>query len=292
MKYATLKLGLYFVALIIIISCKPEATTPSSTSNNITSSNFVHEDNINGRIINPNINLDTNIINNFRFIYNANGTLNSISVFDDSSNFAILQKEVKFVYYPNKVRWFTFNLIDPTPQRVYDAFFNSNKQVIRIADSSGIGYDILYTNNKVSFQGDTSNTYPFDEYKNFVYDGNNLRQYDIYRAGNIYAKITYEYGTKPAIPLFDLMLYNRNIRFLYISGLDIISLTGLNFGIGNTNIMLRRTEIYMPSSITNLTYDFDYEYDTIFRTKISKRSIAISGIGIPEPDTLFYQYKY
>lgn len=292
MKYSTLKHGLYCIALIFIISCKPEAIGSSSADKNITSSNFVHEDNINGRIINTNINLDTNIIDNYRFIYNSNGTLNSISVFDDSSNFAILQKEVKFIYYPNKVRWYTFNLIDPTPQRVYDAFFNSKNQVIRIADSSGIGYDILYTNDKVSFQGDTSNTYPIDEYTNFVYKNNNLIQYDIYRSGSIFAKITYEYGTKPAIPVFDLILYNRNIRFLYISGLDVISLTGLNFGIGNTNIMLKRTEIYMPSLITNLTYNFDYEYDAKLKNKISKRSIAISGLEVPIPDTLFYQYKY
>lgn len=292
MKSSNLKFGLYCIALVFIISCGTANPNPSTTDNKITSSNIVHEDNINGRIINPDFNLDTNIINNYRFIYNPNGTLNSISVFDDSSNSAILEKEIKFVYYSNKVRWFTFNLIDPTPQRVYDAFYNSKKQVIRIADSSGIGYDILYTNDKISFQGDTSNTYPIDEYKNFVYENNNLIQYDIYRAGNVFAKITYEYGIKPSIPLFDLTFYTKNIKFLYISGIDIISLTGLSFGIGNSNIILKRNEIFMPSGITNETYNFDYEYDLKFKKKIIKRSIARFGLETPIPDTLFFQYKY
>lgn len=128
MKNYFLKCGWYLFALIGIISCNPDIVDPPVTERKIVALNYVHEDNINGRIINPTIDLDTNIIANYRFVYNSNGTLNSISVFDDSSNFAILQKEVKFVYYPDRVRWYTFNAADTLRERVYDAFFNSKNR--------------------------------------------------------------------------------------------------------------------------------------------------------------------
>ncbi|MBK6276160.1 MAG: hypothetical protein IPF58_16405 [Saprospirales bacterium] len=288
MKQFILKSFLYLATLIFIIGCNPDIIDPPAAPRKVVASNFVHEDNINGRIINPNINLDTNIIDNFRFVYNTNGTLNSISVFDDSSHLAVLQKEVKFVYYPDKVRWFTFNAADTTKERVYDAFFNAKKQVIRIADSSRIGFDILYTNDKISFIGDTSNTYPFDSSKNFVYNGNNLMQYEIYRNGSILGKAVFEYGQKNVTPEFDIKLYSSEVRFIYIAGLNIINKVGLNFGTGNSNVLLKRIETALPSNALFNEYTFDYEFDRNNTNEIIKRSIS----NIRSSDTLFYQYKY
>ncbi len=288
MKQFILKSFLYLATLIFIIGCNPDIIDPPAAPRKVVASNFVHEDNINGRIINPNINLDTNIINNFRFIHNTNGTLNSISVFDDSSHFAVSQKEVKFVYYQDKVRWFTFNAADTTKERVYDAFFNAKKQVTRIADSSRIGFDILYTNDKISFIGDTSNTYPFDHYINFVYNGDNLMQYELERNGVIIGKAELEYGQKSVTAEFDIKLYSTFINFLYIAGLNIVSKAGLNFGTNNSNVILKRIETALPSNTLFNEYTFDYEFDRNNTNEIIKRSIS----NIRSSDTLFYQYKY
>ena len=289
MKHIFIKINFVIITLILFISCNPEIVDPPSAERRIVQSNFVHEDNINGRIINPNINLDSNIIKNYRFVYNSNGTLNSVSVFDDSSNAAILQKEVKFVYYSDKVRWFTFNAADTTKERVFDAFYNSKKQVTRIADSARIGFDILYTNDKISFIGDTSNTYPFDNYINFVYDGDNLMQYEVSTAsGTVFGKAVFEYGQKQVTSEFDIKLYSSTINFLYLAGLNIVKKAGLNFGTSNSNILLKRTEFELPVNSVYDTYTFDYEFDNKRKNEIIKRSIS----NTRSTDTLFYQYKY
>ena len=289
MKQFIVKSFLYLATLIFIIGCNPDIIDPSAAPRKIVASNYVHEDNINGRIINPNINLDTNIINNYRFVYNTNGTLNSISVYDDSSNFAVLQKEVKFVYYPDKVRWFTFNIADTTKERVYDAFFNSKKQVTRISDSLGNWFDINYTNDKISEILDTTNGRNQATF-NFIYDGNNLMQYEASINGVTYGKAEFIYGQKPVSDEFDLKFYSQDIRFLYISGLNIVSKAGLNFGTTNSNILLKRIETALPSNALFNEYTFDYEFDPKHTNEIVKRSIARSNAI--SSDTLFFQYKY
>lgn len=294
MKSNFLKTALYLITLITIISCNPEIIDPPATERKIVQSNLVHEDNINGRIINPSINLDTNIINNYRFIYNSNGTINSVSVFDDSDNNAVLTKEIKFVYYSDKVRWFTFNLNDPSSQiNVYDAFFNSKKQVTRIADSARNGFNFTYVNDKLTTIEDTTPGTTFLRLKNFVYEANNLKQYDIFQPdGSPLARAVIEYGVKTAVADFDLQLYSQVVKFLYVADINIISKAGLNFGVGSDNIMIKKTEFLLPSLLTYATYSFDYEYDRKHTNEIIKRSIAKSGIGVSNPDTAFYQYKY
>lgn len=294
MKNYFLKCGWYLFALIGIIGCNPDIVDPPVTERKIVALNYVHEDNINGRIINPTIDLDTNIIANYRFVYNSNGTLNSISVFDDSSNFAILQKEVKFVYYPDRVRWYTFNAADTLRERVYDAFFNSKKQITRIADTANNGFNFYYLNDKLVTIEDTTPNTTFLRIKNFVYQNNNLVKYDVFLPNGTqigYAEM--EYSRKQTTAEFDMLLYSDAVIFLYIADLNILSKTGLNYGIGNTNLLLKKQEFLLPTTQTPITtYTFDYEYDRKYPTDIIKRSIAKTVTGIAQPDTLFYQYKY
>ncbi|MBK8350775.1 MAG: hypothetical protein IPL21_03510 [Saprospirales bacterium] len=93
---------------------------------------------------------------------------------------------------------------------------------------------------------------------------------------------------KRMMPEFDIKLYSSEVRFIYIAGLNIINKVGLNFGTGNSNVLLKRIETALPSNALFNEYTFDYEFDRNNTNEIIKRSIS----NIRSSDTLFYQYKY
>jgi hypothetical protein len=289
MKKFNSKFAIFLNILIIIILCSCEEINPPSTERKLVEINLVHEDNVNGRLALS----DTNIIDNFRFVYNTDGSLNSVSVFDDSSSFAILQKEVKFVYYPNKVRWFTFkaDLSDTSQYKTYDAYFNDKNQIIRIADTANVGFNFYYENDKLTAIEDTATNSTFLKIRNFVYNGNNLVKYDVFLPDETpiaYAEM--EYNSLPSVELFDISLYSQTVVFLFIADLNILSKTGLNYGIGNTNLLRQKSEYLLSSPEPIGNYIFNYEYDEIFTTDIVKRSIVRTINS--QTDSLFYQYKY
>ncbi len=288
---------IYIALLLLLVGCNANIIDPpvedDSADRKIAYINKVHEDNINGRIIDTRVNLDTNVIDNYRLIYNANGTLNSISVYDDSSDNAILQREVRFVYYTNKVRWYTFNAADTVKYKTVDAYFNAKKQVIRIADTTNNGFNFYYQNDKLHAIEDTTPNTTFLRLKNFVYTDGNLVKYDVfYPNGTPLAIAEMEYTTKRSLSQFDLPLYSSAVVFLYLADLNIISKTGLNYGIGNAKLLKHKRETLMATPQFYIDYSFDYEYDIANPKLVSKRSVAKSGTLVPVQDTAFYQYKY
>lgn len=272
------------LALIFIISCNTEDISPEKAARKIVQSNLVHEDNVNGRI-----SAGGNIIESNNFIYNTNGLLKSVTVYDDTAFGANLIKQVEFVYYPEKIRAFTFNVYDTVNTNfVYDIYFNMQKQVFKLTDTLGNGLQITYVNDKITHIKD-SNSVTILDYQNLQYDGNNLTQYEVGANGAApFARATLEYGTKTIVSELDTRFFSKDIKFIYIGGLNLINKLGLNFGISNSNELKKRTETNLVTGQIVDTYLFRYEYNANNSAEIIKRSISRTS----SPDTLYYQFKY
>ena len=272
------------VTLLALIGCNPEKINPQQSARKIVQSNLVHEDNVNGRIA-----LGGNIIESNNFIYNTNGLLKTVTVYDDTAFGGNLLKQVEFVYYPDKVRAYTFNVFDTVNRNyVYDLYFNAQKQVVKLIDTSGNGLQITYVADKITHIKDSTALRVLD-YQNFIYDGNNLKQYELsINGGTPIGKAELEYSTKTIVDELDTRFFSKDIKFIYIGGLNLITKVGLNFGINNSNELRKRTETNLVLNQIVDTYFFKYEYNVNNSSEIIKRSISRTS----SPDTLYYQFKY
>lgn len=265
-------IGILLVAIVFAVSCSKPVV---KNEEKIKQSNFVYEDNVNGRIPPPN-----NVIESTNFYYNDDGTINRATVYDDTTSSAHLLKEINLSYYPNKVVLNTF--LDTIGNVVYTVTFNEKKQVTSaiLPDSSGLY--LSYFNDRIS----SIKILPSgDEYLSFIYDDNdNLLQYDLSIGGFVVGRAVLEYSNELISKEFDSRFLTKEIKFIYIGGLDLMTKIGLNYGKSTQNKLIKRSDINLLTG--QVVEQYNYGYTTNSRGDIGKRNIRFST------DTLYYQFKY
>lgn len=260
--------------LLLVGGCKK--STPANKQNHfIKQTNHVHEDNVNGRTPPPN-----NVIESTNFYYNEDGTLQQATVYSDTTTSSTLLKKIDFTYGTNKVYANTY--LDTVGNVIYTITFNDKKQVtsVYLPDSSGLY--ISYFNDRIS----SVRSLPTGlEYFGFIFDEqNNLLQYSARQDSILYWRIFLEYDNQTIEREFDSRFFTKEIKFIYIGGLDLIQKLGLNYGKATQNRLIRRTEIFMPLGRVHEIYNYGYTADA--KGRIIKRNVLFST------DTLFYQFKY
>ncbi len=263
--------GLFAIIITLLVSC----TKPADSEKKIQQSNFVYEDNVNGRIPPPN-----NVIESTNFFYNDNGTLNSATVYDDTSATANLLKQINIIYNTNSITVNTY--LDTVGNVTYYVGFDSMKRVstITLPDSSGLY--LSYTNNKVS---EIKLLPGVNKYGNFVYDANNnLIQYEFLAGSLTFIRSILRYNNEIVPREFDSRFLSKNIKFIYLGGLDLMQKIGLNYGTGSLNKLIERTDSIVTTGALYERYIFDYSNNS--NGDIVKRNIKFST------DTLYYQFKY
>ncbi|MBL0287696.1 MAG: hypothetical protein IPQ19_09920 [Bacteroidetes bacterium] len=125
---------------------------------------------------------------------------------------------------------------------------------------SNEGFSINYSNDKISNIKISPLEIPF--YKNFVYDGsNNLLQFIASDSIGNLVKVSFSYSTQSITDELDIKFASAGFQFLYAGGVNIISLMGLNTGIGNTNRIFSRNETYLATEQEIARYLFEYQED-------------------------------
>ncbi|MCB0507234.1 MAG: hypothetical protein R2739_01920 [Chitinophagales bacterium] len=264
----------FFLFASIILLCFISCLKPTEDKL-IRQSNFVREDQTNGRIAG-----NSNIIESTNFYYNKDGNVERITVYSDTTPQAILLKELNMTYLNNRVLIRAY--LDTIGTINYVVNFNDKKQVtsVLLPDSSGLF--ISYFDDKISSVYDSPNQI---DYINFMYDSNNnLLQYERKENNAISGKAILEYSNEPINAEFDSKFLSKEIKFIYVGGLDFLTKLGLNTGLSAQNKLIKRTEIILPSYQIYETYDYGYTYNS--DGKVIKRNIRWST------DTLFYQFKY
>ena len=245
----------------------------------IRQSNQIVEDNVNGRLSGS-----PDLIESSNFYYNSDGTLQKIIVLNDTGNSGVVLKKVEFEYHSDYVYARTYRL--GASELNVSFFFNNKKQITKLLDDAGNGLRFTYTNDLLTSFRDSSGVAILD-YINFEYDGNNnLLKYELSINGSPpVGRAELTYGSDTIIPDLDTRFFNKGVNFIYLGGLNVIRKCGLNYGIDNRNVLLKRVETNLMTNTTIDTYDFGYIYDD--QNRIVKRNIRRSG-----EDTLFYRYKY
>lgn len=264
-------IGIWVFAFLLMISC----SKPVVKEFKIKQSNHVYEDNVNGRTPPPN-----NVIESTNFFYDDDGLLNRATVYDDTSASAHLLKELNIAYFSDKVVINTF--LDTVGNVVYTIAFNAKKQVLSVTLPDSSGLYLNYFNDRIS----SIKSLPSgDEYISFIYDDNdNLLQYDLKVSSFIVGRAVLEYNNDLVPKEFDSRFLTKEIRFIYLGGLDLISKLGLNYGKSTQNKLIKRTDVNL---ITGQVFEqYDYGYTQNVKGDITKRNILFST------DTLYYQLKY
>lgn len=274
----------FFCFFVVGLNSCTNNPNPDPVKKRIKQSFKIHDDNVNNVDMRKS-NITIREVANF--YYNTDGTLDSLNVFSDSTPGAVLLKSMKFSYLPDRVRAQLF--FAPSDRNTGDFIFNSSKQVTKIVDTSGLdlfGIFFSYTNSKItniriSALGVSSNL------TNFIYDGNNnLLQYVAPDSNSVLHKVAFTYDlSKPISSDLDIRFASAGIRFLYIGGTNVISLIGLNTGVGNTNRIINRLETKIGNVNPDNKYVFDYSVNS--EDEITNRKITWN-------DTIdvFYEYRY
>ncbi|MBP6661268.1 MAG: hypothetical protein KA174_11335 [Chitinophagales bacterium] len=277
---------LLFVAFLIAFGFNACINNPTENpvEKRIKQSFKVHDDNVNNVDLRKQ-NISIREVANF--YYNTAGLLDSLNVFSDSTPGATLLKSIKFNYLADRVRARIF--FAPNDRNVGDFFFNSSKQVTKIVDTSGLdlfGIFFSYTSSKITniritVLGTSTNI------TNFVYDGNNnLQQYILPDSNNVLYKIAFTYDlNKPISSDLDIRFASAGIQFLYAGGVNVISLIGLNTGVGNMNRITDRVETKVIGGEEGNVYQYEYSTNNI--DEIVSRKITIN-----DTVDVFYDYRY
>ncbi len=273
MKSYFLNAGICCMALFLYFGCTNSVNPPR----HIKQANLVHEDNVNGRIASGNVEESTN------FYYNPDESLGRVSVYNDTTVSAILLKDITVEYLADRVVLNTFDNIDG--YRTIYLFYNSQKQITSLVDTLGNGLYFTYVNDKIESLVDSSGA-GIVHYINFVYDvNNNLLQYEAaFNNDPPIGRAVLEYSNDPITEELDTRFFNKNIKFIYIGGLNLVTKLGLNFGLSNSNTLISRTERLLATGDTVDYYRFGYIYN--HNHEIVKRNMRWGT------DTLFYQFKY
>ncbi len=275
-KKLSLVVGLLSITLVLLFGCTESLST--SSLRRIKQSNKVFEDNVNGRKsqMSP-IEESTN------FFYNTQGLLSSVTVYDDTSINATLLKSITFEYASDKITAHTYYNIDG-PRTLY-FYFDNNKKLTALTDSLGRGLYLSYNGNQLTRIRDSSEINILDLI-NFTYDtNNNLLSYELsVDNGPVIGRAILEYSDREISEELDTRFFSKDIKFIYLGGLNLVSKIGLNFGTNNKNTLIKRTEINVIENKINAYYEFTYTYNN--NGEIIKRAM------LWDTDTLFYQFRY
>jgi hypothetical protein len=275
-KKLSLIVGLLSITLVLLFGCTESLST--SSLRRIKQSNKVFEDNVNGRKsqISP-IEESTN------FFYNTQGLLSSVTVYDDTSINATLLKSITFEYASDKITAYTYYNIDG-PRTLY-FYFDNNKKLTALTDSLGRGLYLSYNGNQLTRIRDSSEINILDLI-NFTYDtNNNLLSYELsVDNGPVIGRAILEYSDREISEELDTRFFSKDIKFIYLGGLNLVYKIGLNFGTNNKNTLIKRTEINVIENKINAYYEFTYTYNN--NGEIIKRAM------LWDTDTLFYQFRY
>lgn len=275
-KKLSLVVGLLSITLVLLFGCTESLST--SSLRRIKQSNKVFEDNVNGRKsqISP-IEESTN------FFYNTQGLLSSVTVYDDTSINATLLKSITFEYASDKITAYTYYNIDG-PRTLY-FYFDNNKKLTALTDSLGRGLYLSYNGNQLTRIRDSSEINILDLI-NFTYDtNNNLLSYELsVDNGPVIGRAILEYSDREISEELDTRFFSKDIKFIYLGGLNLVYKIGLNFGTNNKNTLIKRTEINVIENKINAYYEFTYTYNN--NGEIIKRAM------LWDTDTLFYQFRY
>ena len=282
MKFFRLQYFTMSLLAITLLAC--EQTESNPVARKIKQSFKLHEDNVNGAQLR---------INNIRirevanFFYNADGLLDSLNIFSDSSQ-TILIRSLKLTYLPNnKIRGIFFD-DSATPKYVAGDFhYNANKQLVKLADTLGLdlyGLFFTYNNNKIT----NVNVQPGNgNIANLIYDSNdNLVQYTTTDSAGNPIKVRFDFDYTKTIPNdLDLKFSGGGIRFLYAGGVNVLSLMGLNLGAGNTNWVMQRTESLLSTGQVINIFQCDYTQND--NLEITNRTVTLN-----DTISVYYEYKY
>ncbi len=275
-KKLPLVVGLLSISLLLLFGCTENLST--SSLRRIKQSNKVFEDNVNGRKsqMSP-IEESTN------FFYNTQGLLSSVTVYDDTSINATLLKSITFEYSADKITAYTYYNIDG-PRTLY-FYFDNNKKLTALTDSLGRGLYLSYNGNQLTRIRDSSAAIILD-FINFTYDtNNNLLSYELsVDNGPVIGRAILEYSDRKIPEELDTRFFSKDIKFIYLGGLNLVYKIGLNFGTNNKNTLIKRTEINVIENKINAYYEFTYTYNN--NGEIIKRAM------LWDTDTLFYQFRY
>ena len=283
MNYTKAGLFLLLISTLLLFSCGSDPDLRRPAERKVRQSIKIHDDNVNG--------IDVRTLNNrvadiTNFYYNSDGLLDSLNVMSDSTPSSRLIKSMKLTYFPNKIRGAIFD--DSTGTFYVDFRFNTSKQLTAIIDTLGIGFGtfVTYTNNKISKIQTVLDS--VSTLNNFVYDAqDNLIQYvtSDYRNRPL-TRVTYEYDYSRLIPQYmDIRFASAGILYVYSGGVNVISLMGLNYGLGNTHRIFKRKEYNLQTSQNGFNYIFEYGVNN--NEEIIDRKITVN-------DTIdvSYQYRY
>lgn len=195
---------------------------------------------------------------------------------------ATIIKTIKFNYYADKI--VLQGYIQNSGSGFLEFQFNTKKQITKIIDSTNSGLYFTYLNDKIFEIKDTSIS-GIKYITNFIYDvENNLTHYEFKINDQIFANIDLEYNITLMPEELDTRFFNKDIKIIYIGGLNLVTKLGLNFGIGNRNTLIKRTETLAQTGQIFDIYLFKYEYN--LNNEIIKRSMEFNE------DTLYYRYNY
>lgn len=270
---------LIFVALLS--NCKEDSRVePEPSFRKIKQSIKIHDDNANGsdlRLIN--ISLSEPVL----FFYNEKGLLDSLVGFSDST-FSHIKKTMKVLYRPQKITAIIDE--DTTEPSAIDFYLDGNKNIIKMVDTLGLnlGFHFTYQNNKIDEVILNLGT-PISILNNFIYDqNNNLIQYTTSDSIGNKVKVNFEYNTQEITSNLDIKFASGGIRFLYAGGINVLSLMGINYGVGNKNQILSRIDKNLVTGV-NTTYLFDY-------TRNNLNEIIARKIIVNDTIDVYYNYIY
>ena len=147
-----------------------------------------------------------------------------------------------------------------------------------------LGFHFTYQNNKIDEVVLNLGT-PISLLNNFIYDqNNNLTQYTTLDSIGNKVKVNFEYNTQNITPNLDIKFASGGIRFLYAGGINVLSLMGINYGVGNKNQIISRIDKNLSTGI-NTTYLFDY-------TKNNFNEIIARKIIVNDTIDVYYNYIY
>ena len=277
------KKALHIIILIIIGLYSCTHNSPQNpTSRKIVQSFKIHDDNVNGanlRIQNVTLRENTD------YYYKYDGLLDSLSVHSDTSTSATLIRTMKLKYMPDRVRAY---LYDTAGSFSLDLYYNSQKQLVKMIDTFGIGYGFFfnYNSNKLTNLRIVSDSTSY--FTNFVYDGyDNLLQYIItdFQSQPL-MRVDFEYDlTKKTPRNLDMRFASGGVRFLYAGGVNVLSLMDLNYGAGNTHSITKRTEYNLQTAQNSNTYLYNYTINN--NQEITNRKITLN-----DTINVFYEYRY
>ncbi len=260
----------FILAVFFAVSCQK-----NGEAKRIKKSILFIEDNVNGRVPPPD-----NVIEATNFFYNENGTLNKATVYSDTTARATLLKEINVSYHDGYV--LVNSYLDSIGDITYKVTYNDKKQVTSIAKLDSSGLYISYFNDRIS----SIKILPIGaEYVNFMYDANNnLLQYELIDNNELIIRANLEYTNDVVTSEFDSRFFTKEIKFMYIGGLDLFTKLGLNAGLSSHNKLIKRTDIKPTNGQVYETYHYGYTHNS--QSLIMKRNVRFST------DTLYYQFKY